>query len=134
MSNEAMFEGLTNQEKEYAEEAMERWDPSVVKESNRRYARLSAAEKQAMKDAGEALNREWATLIGTNPSSTAAQAMVERWREGVEFFWTPDAEGLVGLARMYNDDPRFKSHYDKVDPRLAAFVLKCVEAYVRSRT
>ena len=129
MSTEALFEGLTAQEKEYAEEALDRWDPEVVKESHRRYARLSAQEKQAMKDAGEALHREWAALIGTDPGSAAARTMVERWKKGVEFFWTPDTEGLVGLARMYNDDPRFKSNYDKVDPRLAAFVLECVEAY-----
>ena len=128
MTDQELFKDLSAQEKEYAEEALERWDPQVVRESQRRYNQLTAAEKQAMKEAGEALNREWAALIGTDPKSPAVKAVVERWRKGVEFFWTPTPEALVGLARMYNDDQRFKATYDKVDPRLAAYIRECVEA------
>lgn len=128
MNDNELFSGLTAQEKEYAEEALERWDPQVVRESHRRYAQLTPAEKQAMKAAGEQLNRDWAALIGTDPAGPAARAVVERWRKGIEFFYTPTPEILVGLSRMYLDDPRFKATYDQVDPRLADYIRQCVEA------
>jgi DNA-binding transcriptional MerR regulator len=128
MNDEQLFAGLTAQEKEYAEEALERWDPAIVRESHRRYGQLSPAQKAAMKAAGEALNRDWAALIGTDPAGPAARAVVERWRQGIAFFYEPTPEILVGLSRHYLDDPRFKATYDKVDPRLAEYVAQCVEA------
>lgn len=128
MSDEQLFEGLTAQEKEYAEEALERWDPSVVRESHRRYGQLTAAQKAAMKEAGAEHLRQWAALIGTDPAGPQARNMVEQWRKGIEFFYTPTPEILVGLSQMYLDDPRFKATYDKVDPRLADYIRQCVVA------
>lgn len=131
MSDEELFQNLTTEERIYAHEALARWNPEVVKESYRRYNKLTAAQKQAMKEGGVAFNKEWAALIGTDPASSAAQDMVAKWRKGIEFFWTPNLEGLLGLAQMYNNDPRFKSTYNKVDPRLAAYILECVQVYVK---
>lgn len=134
MNDEQLFAGLTAQEKEYAEEAMERWDPKVVRESHRRYAALTTEQKQAMKASGEERLRQWAKLIGTDPAGPLARAQVEQWRKGIEFFYTPTPEILVGLARMYVDDERFRATYDKVDPRLADYVKACVEAVYGSAT
>lgn len=128
MSDAQLFEGLTAQEKEYAEEAMERWDPQVVRESHRRYAQLSPDQKRAMKAADEALRQRWASLIGTDPAGPQARGLVDEWRKGIEFFYTPTPEILLGLASMYVDDPRFRATYDAVDPRLAEYVRACVEA------
>lgn len=128
MNEAQLFEGLTAQEKEYAEEAMERWDPQVVRESHRRYAQLSADQKKAMKAAGEDLLQRWASLIGTDPTGPRARALVDEWRKGLEFFYTPTTEILLGLAAMYVDDPRFRATYDAVDPRLAGYVRACIEA------
>jgi hypothetical protein len=100
-----------------------------VKESNRRYAQLTAAEKQAMKQAGVAFNQAWAALIGTDPAAPAARKMVDGWRQGIEFFYPTTPEALRGLAQMYTQDERFKANYDRVDPRLAAYILDCVKAY-----
>jgi hypothetical protein len=48
----------------------------------------------------------------------------------MEYFWVPNDEQLVGLADLYNDDPRFKANFDKIDPRLAEFIREAVEVYV----
>ena len=32
-----------------------------------------------------------------------------------------------------NDDPRFKANFDKIDPRLAAFMREAVKIYVAGR-
>lgn len=132
MTDEELFSNLTPQERAYSEEAMQRWDPAVVRESQRRYKRLSAAERQQLKEEGAALYRDWAALIGTDPASESVRQIVERWRRSIEFFWEPEEAGLLGLAEMYSEDERFRATFDAVDPRLCDFIVKCVRAYVAS--
>ena len=50
----------------------------------------------------------------------------ERWRAHMAYFWEPNDEQCLGLADLYNDDPRFKANFDKIDPRLAEFVRESV--------
>jgi hypothetical protein len=45
-------------------------------------------------------------------------------------FWTPDLDQLVGLAELYNADPRFKANFDQIHPRLAEFMRQAVGIYV----
>jgi hypothetical protein len=40
---------------------------------------------------------------------------------------------LNGLADLYNDDPRFKANFDKVDTRLAAFMREAIRIYVEKK-
>jgi len=39
----------------------------------------------------------------------------------------------LGLANLYNEDPRFKEFYDKIDLRLAEFMREAVKVYVQGR-
>ena len=77
MTDAELFQNLSPHEQAYAQEALERWDPTMVRESHRRYGRLSAAEKQALKDRDQVLRREWAALIGTDPAGPHARALVD---------------------------------------------------------
>ena len=65
--------------------------------------------------------------------SREVQAIVERWRKHMDYFWTPNLEQLLGLANGYNDDPRFKANFDKMHPQLAEFMREAVKVYVGSR-
>lgn len=118
MSDEVLFENLSHNETKLAEEALEQWNPETVKESYRGYNRLSAA-----------VYTGWAKLIGTDPASQQAQEMVKRWGESIEFFWSPDDAGLLGLAEMYGSDQRFRKFYEAIHPGLAEFILACVKIY-----
>ena len=66
-------------------------------------------------------------------SSAEVQAIVERWRKHMDYFWTPNLEQLLGLADMYNDDPRFKANFDKMHPNLREFMREAVKVYVAKR-
>ena len=61
------------------------------------------------------------------------QACIERWRRHMDYFWTPNLEQLLGLADLYNDDPRFKANFDKVHPDLAEFMRAAIGVYVENR-
>ena len=51
----------------------------------------------------------------------------------MDYFWSPNNEQLLGLANLYNDDPAFKTNYDRIDPNLAPFIREAVTVYVANR-
>ena len=131
MTDAQLFEPFNEeQQAEYEQEAMQTYDPQVVRESNRKWKSYSKEDKQRIGEEGNAAYRAIVAAIPFGPGSAAAQAGVELWRRHMDYFWTPQPDQLLGLARLYNDDPRFKANFDKVDPRLAGFMLEAVAEYV----
>ena len=130
MSKRQLFEAFSEeQQAEYEKEAMEKYDPATVKASMKKWKGYTAADKQRIADEGEAAYETILAAMPRGAASPEAQAGVELWRRHMDYFWTPNLEQLVGLAEMYNDDPRFKANFDKIDPRLAPFMLEAVKAY-----
>ena len=132
MSPKQLFSAFSEEEQEqYAKEAEQMYDPAIVKESNRKFKSLSAAGKQRIFDEG---NQVYADMLAAMPKGAASpevQAIVERWRKHMDYFWTPKPEQLLSLAEIYSSDPRFKANFDKIDPRLAEFMKEAVGVYVK---
>jgi len=135
MNKKVLFEAFNEQEQEKMEkEAMQMYDPETVKESNRKWKNYSKAEKQKIGEEGNAVYQGFVNSMIKGPASQEAQACVQRWRDHMNYFWTPNLDQLVGLADLYNDDPRFKKNFDKVHPDLAQFVREAVTIYVNKLT
>ena len=131
MSNENLFEGFSEEQQEkYAQEAEKIYDPETVRESNRKWKAYSAAKKEAILAEGSAIYNDMIAVIPKGANSAEVQAIVERWRKHMDYFWTPNLEQLLGIANGYTDDPRFKANFDKMDPRLAEFMRDAVKVYV----
>ncbi len=134
MSDENFFEGFSEEEQEkYALEAEQLYDPEMVRESNRKWKAYSAAKKEAIMAEGSAIYKDMIAIMPKGAGSVEAQAVVERWRKHMDYFWTPNLEQLLGLANGYNDDPKFKANFDKMHPDLAEFMGQAVKVYVTSR-
>lgn len=134
MSTKAYFEGFSDeQQAEYEKEAMQKYDPATVKAASKRWKEYTAADKQHMGEEANALYRDLLLAIPKGAASPEAQACVERWRRFIEYFWVPNDEQLVGLANLYNEDPRFKANFDKVDIRLAGFLREAINIYVENK-
>jgi MerR family transcriptional regulator, thiopeptide resistance regulator len=134
MNQKQLFEAFSEEEQEkYAREAEQMYDPTIVKESNRKFKSLSAAEKQRIFDEGNQIYEDMVAVMTKGAGSLEAQAIVERWRRHMDYFWTPNLEQLMGLAEMYNSDTRFKANFDKIDPRLAEFMREAVGVYVKRK-
>lgn len=132
MEGKELFKRFTAEEQEaYAEEAARRWDPAVVAESQRKYKGYSEEKREMIFSEASAIYREIAAAIPKGPEAPETQSLIERWRRNIEYFWTPSPEALLGLADLYNDDPRFKENFDKIDGRLAPFMREAVSAYVK---
>jgi DNA-binding transcriptional MerR regulator len=134
MSEKQYFEAFSDeQQAEYEREIAQKYDPATVKAASKKWKEYTEAEKQRIGEEGNAIYRDLLNVIPKGPASPAAQSCVERWRHQIEYFWIPDDDQLVGLADLYNEDPRFKANFDKIDPRLAEFIREAVRIYVEAR-
>ncbi len=134
MSQKSYFEGFSEEEQEkYALEAEKLYDPESVRESNRKWKAYSAAKKEAIMAEGSAVYKDMIAAMPKGASSAEVQAIIERWRKHMDYFWTPNLEQLLGLANGYNNDPKFKANFDKMHPKLAEFMLEAVKVYVENR-
>lgn len=134
MSDKAYFEGFSEeQQAEYETEAMQKYDPATVKAASKKWKEYTAADKERMGEEANALYRDLLLAIPKGAASPEAQSCVERWRRFIEYFWIPNDEQLVGLADLYNEDPRFKANFDKIDSRLAEFLRGAIKIYVENR-
>ena len=132
MSPKQLFSGLSDeQQAEYEKEAMQMYGPEVVRASNKKWKQYSEAEKQRIGEEGNQIYAELSLVMPEGVESAKVQAIVERWRRHIEYFWTPNEDQLLGLADLYNEDARFKANFDKMDPRLAAFFKEAVTEYVK---
>ena len=130
MSNKQLFEAFSEEEQEqYALEAEKLYDPESVRESNRKWKAYSAAKKEAIMAEGSAVYKDMIAAMPKGASSKEVQAIVERWRKHMDYFWTPNLDQLLGLANGYNDDPKFKANFDKMHPQLAEFMREAVKVY-----
>jgi hypothetical protein len=133
MSKKQLFEAFSEEEQaKYAAEAEQKYDPEIVKASQKKWKSYSEADKQRIGEEGNAAYAAILEAIQFGPASRQAQAGVDLWRKHMDYFWTPNAEQLVGLTDLYISDPRFKANFDKIDPRLAEFMREAVKIYVKS--
>jgi DNA-binding transcriptional MerR regulator len=131
MSDKAYFEGFSEEEQErYAAEAEELYGAESVRASMNTWKAYSAAEKKRIMEEGSQNYTDMIGVMPKGPGSPEAQALVERWRKHMDYFWTPNLDQLLALANGYNDDPRFKATFDKMHPELAEFMREAVRIYV----
>ena len=134
MSEKSYFEGFSEEEQEkYAAEAEELYDAESVRESNQKWKAYPAAKKEAIMAEGQAVYTDMIAAMPEGAASQEVQALVERWRRHLEYFWTPNLDQLLALAHGYNDDSRFKANFDKMHPQLAEFMRDAVSIYVANQ-
>ena len=134
MSEKGLFEGFSEEEQEkYAQEAEQMYDPETVRASNQRWKAYPEAKKQQILAEGKAIYQDMIAAMPGGAGSPEVQAIVERWRSHLDYFWTPKLDQLLDLANGYNDDPRFKANFDKMHPRLAEFMREAVKTYVEGK-
>ncbi len=131
MSQKGLFAGFSEEEQEkLAKEAEQMYDPETVRESNRKWKAYSAAKKESIIKEGNAVYVDMIAAMPRGAASPEVQAIVERWRKHMDYFWTPNLEQLAALAEGYVNDPRFKANFDLMHPQLAEFMQEAVKVYV----
>jgi len=109
------------------------YDGETVRESNRRWKSYGTDKQEQIIEEANRIYDDLRELLGEEPDAPTVQACIRRWRDHMEYFWTPSLEQLIGLAEMYNTDDRFKSKLQSLDPKLPAFMLEAVRHYVAAQ-
>lgn len=131
MTEKEIFKGFSpEQQEQYAREAERMYDAKTVRESNQRWKGYSKEKQQAILREGGVIYSEMAGLILLDPADAKIQGLVQRWRDHMAYFWTPDLDQLEGLGHLYNEDQRFKANFDQIHPQLATYMLSAIRVYV----
>ncbi|MGB7872831.1 MAG: MerR family transcriptional regulator [Anaerolineales bacterium] len=134
MSPKGLFEGFSEeQQEEYTKQAEQMYDPETVRESNRKWKSYSAEKKQAIMDEGKQVYLDMIAAMPKGADSPEVQAIVERWRKHMDYFWKPNLDQLQGLATMYGKSPDFKANFDQMHPELADFMKEAVKVYLENQ-
>lgn len=117
---------------EHAAEARDRWgDTDAYRESHRRTSGYTKDDWLAIREEGTAVETELAACCaaGEPAAGARAKAAAEAHRRHIDSWFYPCSyEMQVGLAEMYVQDPRFRAHYDDIQPGLADYVQEAILA------
>lgn len=115
---------------EYKAEAKQRWGHTdAYRQSQERVSKMTKAQMQEIKKAGDELTKELAAAMDLPVDSPEVQALIKRHHAGIEVFYDCSMEMYRGLGQMYVDDPRFTATYDKYRPGLAIFLRDAILIY-----
>lgn len=130
MSNQEYYEGFSEEkQKEYEQYIRQRWGDESYESSARRWNALSAEEKKAYGERGDALNRALAARMEKDYQDPEVQTLIEQYRAHLCFFYDVTLEIFEGLGHGYNQHPDFIAFYDAYKPGLSAFMEQAITYY-----
>jgi DNA-binding transcriptional MerR regulator len=125
--NRTQEESLRNK---YAQEARARWGATeAYKESERRTATYGKQDWADVKAESDAILREFASLVGQEPTSAAVRAALTKWRDHISGRYYPCTdEILAGLGEMYVADERFRNTLESFGAGTANLMREAIRA------
>jgi hypothetical protein len=135
MSQKSFFEGFSEEkQKEYEQEARQRYGDASVKESTDRWNRYTPEQKAKIKAESEAIYRDILANLSKGYDSAEVQQAIARWHQHLRYFYEPSYERLMGLAQLYTEQPDFVATYQKMHPEMPQFLYNAIEYYCKSKT
>ncbi|MBP2583623.1 DNA-binding transcriptional MerR regulator [Streptomyces sp. PvR006] len=115
----------------YEQEVTERWGRDAYANGDRWWRSLTDAQKKAFMEEQAGIARDFAQALrdGLAAGSDAVQEIARRQVAWLSATTTPSKEYVIGLGRMYVDDPRFTANYDKHGEGTAVLVRDAMEIY-----
>ncbi|MDO4850540.1 MAG: MerR family transcriptional regulator [Actinomycetota bacterium] len=125
-------DGLERFEKEYGQEARERYGDDVIDAANERMMALTKDEWDAKELLEESIKVQLRIAMATgDPTSEASAELVQMHERWIRVHWGEGytREAHLGLAQGYLADPRFQEYYDSAAGDGATrFLVKALEA------
>jgi DNA-binding transcriptional MerR regulator len=130
-----LFDGFDPSE--YQEEVEQRWGKTdAYRESKRRTERYTADDWEAMKADQSAIFEALAASMASGLGAETDEAMdlAERHRMSIDrWFYPCSTEMHLGLADLYESDPRYAENMDRITPGMTAFVIRAIRANASRR-
>ncbi|WP_203641557.1 MerR family transcriptional regulator [Levilactobacillus andaensis] len=126
---------LTDNDREFGEEARQLYGQEPVNASQQRFGKLSETDYQAMQETEQYLFTALKTVATSGDlASPTAEEVYQLHRQWLCFTWNNySAAAHQGLAQMYLDDDRFASYYnDHVGlPNAAETLVAVIQRYAK---
>ena len=135
MSKKQLFKGFSpEEEKQYEQEARQRWGDEEVGASYKRWNSYTPQHKEDIKAEGDAIYLELVSQIEAEkaPTSPEVQAIIARWHQHMRYFYEPSVARLQGLGQMYVDSPDFATRFRELHPNLPEFMRDAINHYCES--
>jgi DNA-binding transcriptional MerR regulator len=130
MSTQRLFEPFSDEkQKQYEQEAAERWGEATVKDSIKRWNSYSKEQKQRIADEGNAVYADLVAAMPQGVESAAFQAGLARWHQHLRYFYEPTIDILRGLGQHYNQHPDFIATFQRIHPDLPAALERGIAIY-----
>lgn len=128
MTRDTLFDGFDPSQ--FEEEARTRWgDTDTWKQARRNTAVYGEAEWKAIKAESDAIfaNAAQAAASGTAPDSDLGAELIDRHRAHLERWFYEVSPALhLGLAEMWQADPRFRDTMDSFGPGTTDWLSKAI--------
>ncbi|MEN0065012.1 MAG: MerR family transcriptional regulator [Myxococcota bacterium] len=126
----ALFDGFDPAD--YAEEAEAQWGGTEpYREAQRRTRGYGAPQWAQIKAEGREVDQRLASLLaeGSSPDSAEARSAADSHRAHISrWFYACTPEIHLGLADLYESDPRFRSTYEATAEGLTDFLVAAIRA------
>lgn len=129
MTNEEKFKGFNFNDRQYEQEAIQKWGEDAVQQSKEKIAGKEAVFSAKMNDIYEQLAR----VRHLEPTSEEVQAAIHEWYVLLNEIGTYSLDAFAGLGQMYVADERFTKNIDQFGEGLAAFMCTAMGVYARKR-
>ncbi|MFF5635183.1 MerR family transcriptional regulator [Streptomyces sp. NPDC012825] len=124
-----MFDGFDHTR--YEEEVTHRWGREAYEQGDRWWRSLDEEQKRAFMEEQAGIARDFgkAARDGLAADSDEVQALARRQVAWLSTTTAPTREYVIGLGRMYVDDPRFTRNYDRYGEGTAVLVRDALAVY-----
>ena len=129
MADQQLFEGFSSeQEKEYAHQAVERWGEDAAQSIHRWHTYGKQKQAAILAESG-AIYQELVGLLEQEPHSPQVQELIARWHQNLRNFYEPSKGLMLRLADMYVEAPDFRATFDRFHVDLAPFMRRAIQHY-----
>ena len=113
----------------YRREVRDRWGQDTLEKSEKKVLSMGKDGFAAVQAEGGAIFKSIADSMSKGPGSSEVQQQIARWREWLEHFHHYSDEAVLGLGRMYSQDPRFAGFFRQYGDGFPAFLTEAIERF-----
>lgn len=116
-------------QEQYAKEAEIRFDPQIVKESNKRYKSWSKEKLNSILEEGKRIVSRIMELMDRPVTDPEVQQLVRDYHKYMENYFHQTQQSFDGLAELYVIDEQFTAYYEKIKHGLAEYLSQAMHHY-----
>jgi MerR family transcriptional regulator, thiopeptide resistance regulator len=130
MNIKEYYQGFSDEKIEkYRNEVRQRWGEKALQESEEKVGKMGKEKFAAVQTEGGKIFQSISDNMSRGYDSNFVQTQVARWRQWLENFYHYSDEAVLGLGRVYSQDPEFAEFFRKIHKDLPEFLTKAIEYY-----